>query len=385
MAIESGASVDLAYVEETTHGTTPNTPAMIALRATGRNINLTKNTLDTQEVRSDEQISDQRHDFQQVQGTVGFELSRAAYDDWLRYGMKASGWNGSAADTGTTTLDAVAGTSKITRASGSFVGDGFEPGDWVTVAGSHADNNGTHLVTAVTATELTLASTLTDDTGGGDEQVTVIGETVKNGTTLKTMTIERRFTGLTRYQVFRGCAINQWTLGITPGQMVGGQFSLIGMSAAPLSGASLGTPTAAPANSPFAPTAGAIYVQGVAAAVITAIDLQVANNLNVQAVVGATTSPDVFKGQTVVTGSMSAMMEDESMVNYFVNETEIAIAARLDDPNGTDFFAVYLPRVKVNSATIDPPQTGPVIVQMQFQALRSASLATTLKLQKSNA
>jgi hypothetical protein len=60
----------------------------------------------------------------------------------------------------------------ITRASGSFVTDGFEVGDWITVTGS-VSNNVSGKITAVTATVLTL------DTVDLAAEATVSGVTIK--------------------------------------------------------------------------------------------------------------------------------------------------------------------------------------------------------------
>jgi hypothetical protein len=57
MSIASGARSRLAYIAEVTPGTTPGTPALKVLRATQRDINLQKNILTSNEVRSDRQKS----------------------------------------------------------------------------------------------------------------------------------------------------------------------------------------------------------------------------------------------------------------------------------------------------------------------------------------
>lgn len=70
---------------------------------------------------------------------------------------------GGAVTSGTLGLDYDAATKTITRASGSFVTDGFVTGRTITVTNS-SRNNGTYTLTNVTSTVLTVAEALVDET-----------------------------------------------------------------------------------------------------------------------------------------------------------------------------------------------------------------------------
>lgn len=384
MTLASGTSVGLSYVAEVTHGTTPNSPTMKTLRTTTRNINAQKGLLESAEVRSDRQISDVRHGFKSVGGSVGFELSLSAYDDWLE-ALLGSTFGGSAT-TGAMSLDSVVASSKFTRGTGSFVTDGFKVGDVVTAAGFSSPVNTQYIVTAVAALDLTVyPAPAANVTGGGDETIALTGKRLDCGSTLSTFTVEKRFTDITKYQVFTGVAINQASFSIKPEAIVGGTFDVVGMSFADMSGSSLGSPTAAPTNSPFAAFDGVALVNGASVAVITGIDFTVTNNRNVQPVVGSTTSPDVFDGQCKVEGTMTVFLESSSaFYGYFVNETEFSAQVKLRDPNGTDFMSFFFPRLKATGAAIDPPQEGPITISMPFKALVSSTHSTTLRIQRSN-
>lgn len=385
MALASGANVGLSYVVETTHGTTPSSPSMKALRSTGRNINLTKNTQQSEELRDDRQLADLRHGFNQVQGSIPYELSLQAYDDLLEAAL--SGTWAAGADTGATTLDATAGA--FSRAAGSFLTDGFEVGDIVTASGfSTSGNNGRFRVTAVAATTLTVSpidgQAMGTESGAGDEQVTAAGKKLKIGSTLRTFTIERRFTDINQYQVFKGVAVNQMSLSISPESIVGGSFELLGMSAQPFSGTSLGAPSAAPAETPLSSFDGALYEGGTQIGVVTGLDLTLNNNRTLEGVVGSQFSPDVFEGTCNVSGTLTAFFEDASLVDKFINETESSLDLLLDDINGTDFIRVRLPRLKYTGGDIDPPQQGPITLSMPFTALVDSEQGTTMTIQRSN-
>lgn len=384
MALASGANVGLAYVAEVTRGTTPASPTMKTLRATSRAVNLQKATLGSQEVRADRQKADLRHGFNQIAGSPGFELSVASYDDWLEAALSGT-WT-TAPTTGTVALAAVATGNKYTRSAGSFVTDGFMPGDVVDVAGfATADNNGRTQVVSVSATELAVTKTLVDEAEGADESIVGVGSRCKVGTTLRTFTIERRFTDVTQYQVFRGVAINQMSVNIQPDQIVGGSFDLIGMSGGAFSGTSLGVPTAAPTNSPFDPFTGVIYFNGINQAVVTGVSFSLQNGRSVNPVVGSKFSPDVFEGEAIIQGQMTAYFEDATLYDLFKDETEAAFFLKLNDTNGTDFQVIQMPRIKVNTGDIDPPQQGPVPIQFNFQALVDSVSGTSMAWQRSNA
>ena len=381
MAIASGASVGIAYTAEVTHGTTPGGPTMKELRSTSRNINPVNGAIQSAERRSNRQMQDFRHGFRQVNGSLGFELGIADYDDMIEGAM--SGTLTAGVTTGVTTIDSVNATGKFTRASGSFVTDGFKVGDWVTTT---AAGQGTtqFLLTAVAALELTVFPAPVNDTGDADEVIAVIGQTMDVGSVLKTFTFERRFTDIAQYQVFRGCAINSLALSVQPEQMVVATLDILGMSFADMSGTSLGSPVAATYTSPFSAFDGGLFVEGVEVAVVTGIDFSIANGRALQAVVGTPTSPDVFEGTNNVTGTITFLLQDASFVSYFEDETEISMTLKLDELGTTGFHAITLPRIKINAADMDPPQEGPIIVTAPFQALYDATAGTTLRWQVSN-
>ncbi len=385
MSLSSGANVGLSYIEEVTHGVTPDTPTMKTIRVTGRNINLTRATLTSNERRNDRQISDLRHGFNQVGGSLGFELSLQAFDDLLD-GALGGTW-ATAPTTGSISLASAATTNKVIRTTGSFVTDGFMVGDTVTLSGfATGGNNGETVVIAVTALELTVVKTLATDTAAGSRSVVASGKKLKIGQTLKTYTFERRFVDIDQYQVFRGCAINQMSFNVQPDQIIGGTFDIIGMSSLGFSGTSLDdAPTDAPAYSPFDAFTASVYIGGVANAVVTGFNFSLNNQRSVNPVVGTKFSPDVFEGTCQITGQLSAYLEGADFYNYFYNESEVSLFAKFPDPQGAGFITMELPRIKLSSGDIDPPQQGPIVVQYNFQALVDSNSATSVAFQRSNA
>jgi hypothetical protein len=87
-------------------------------------------------------------------------------------------YKGTVATAAAQTISVVAAAGTFTRSAGDFLTDGFKTGDRFEAAGL-ALNTGTYTIDTVTATVITIIadewSTLTDETGGGDEQLTVTG------------------------------------------------------------------------------------------------------------------------------------------------------------------------------------------------------------------
>ena len=53
MTIATGARHDMAYVEEVTFGTTPANPTLIPIRHTGTTLGLSKDAIESEELRED--------------------------------------------------------------------------------------------------------------------------------------------------------------------------------------------------------------------------------------------------------------------------------------------------------------------------------------------
>ncbi|MHC4988084.1 MAG: hypothetical protein ACYTFX_06260 [Planctomycetota bacterium] len=100
------------------------------------------------------------------------------YGDKQNTPSDTTAYSGSVATAASQTITVVAAAGTFTRSAGSYLTDGFEPGHRFTPTGS-VGNTGIYTVDTVTALVITIKedewSSLSDDTGGGDEQLTVNG------------------------------------------------------------------------------------------------------------------------------------------------------------------------------------------------------------------
>lgn len=99
--VRAGAStneVRLSFVEETVWGTIPASPSFANLRLTGETLQPAKQTVQSEEIRSDRNIAETIMVGQGAQGDISFEMSYGTLDDLIRSVM-FSAWTGSPANT----------------------------------------------------------------------------------------------------------------------------------------------------------------------------------------------------------------------------------------------------------------------------------------------
>ena len=83
MAIANGAQQSLAFIAESTYGTTPATPTMVPFPFTGTTLAISKDGIESEKLRGDRQIEDFRHGNKTVGGDITSELEYGAFDDIL--------------------------------------------------------------------------------------------------------------------------------------------------------------------------------------------------------------------------------------------------------------------------------------------------------------
>jgi len=88
----NGSRHSLYAVKEAVYGTTPTDPALDLVRITGTTLGLAKDSLQSEEIRSDRQIADFRLGANQVGGDINFELSYGSFDQLLQAVLLSADW-----------------------------------------------------------------------------------------------------------------------------------------------------------------------------------------------------------------------------------------------------------------------------------------------------
>ena len=79
----SSSETRLAYIAESTWGTTPSSPTWATARMTGESLNPNIENVVSDEIRADRNVPDLVQVGSSAGGDVNFELSYSAFDDWL--------------------------------------------------------------------------------------------------------------------------------------------------------------------------------------------------------------------------------------------------------------------------------------------------------------
>ena len=129
MPIAAGVFKQLAYKAETVYGTIPSASGAQSLRRVSSDLSLTKDTYQSNEIRADQQIADFRHGVRRVSGKVTGELSPRTYQDFFAAALRRNFSAGVSATSVSLTIAGTGPTYTITRATGSYLTDGFKVGD----------------------------------------------------------------------------------------------------------------------------------------------------------------------------------------------------------------------------------------------------------------
>lgn len=373
-----GSRRRLSYIEEATWGVTPDTPSMKLLRNTGGSgIQMQRDSLQSQEYRSDRQVAAMRLGNKRPTLEVPIEFSYGSFDDLLEgalFGDWAVPYN---LTTQTVSVDASAKT--FSRSTGSWITDGVMAGDSIVTTGfEDSGNNGTFLVSEVSASAITCATatgltTVSEDTGVA---VTTTRQRLKQGVTKKFFTFEEGFEDMdpAQFQAMVGAMVNTFSLSVSTNAMITGSFSLVGKSAGAFSDTSLDAePTAAPTTDPFDSYTGSL-TEGGASAVVTALSISLNNGIEALFACFASLAHRMGVGRANLTGSLSAFFESAATANKFLNETESALVFSLEDLDGNS-YTFTIPRIKYTGTNKSITENN-VVLEYPWQALADATTAT---------
>jgi len=383
----NGSRHAMRLVAEATYGTTPDTPAFKAIRYTGTTLGLSKEALQSEEIRDDRQIADFRHGAYSCAGDINAELSYGSFDDILEAVLLGT-WAPRATKTATT-ISAAAADNSFNDSGLGFVAAGFLVGDEVVVSGFTGDvanNLASGVVTALTAGKMTIGgadgNVIVDDAAGESVTIATVEGRLKAGVTRRSFTVERYFgdilTADKPYHRFTGVEFNTLALSITANAMVTAVFGVLGQNMTTAENQVAGaTYPAATTTSPLDSFTGVLEEAGVPIAVITEITLNVENGLEARYVVGSKASIRPSVGRSNCSGQITAYFENSLLLDKFINETESSIVFELPDGAGNK-YTVTLPRIKYNGGQPDVEGEGPITLAMPFQALLDSTTGTNI-------
>ena len=392
MAKSQGINRVIAYNEETTFGVIANALGASQIRRVSADLSLSKETYQSEEIRTDYQVADMRHGVRSVDGSISGELSPGTYADFFEAILARDFSAVVGTSTAEVTIAASGANFTITRSdlAGDYLADGIKVGHVVrmTGAGLNAANVGNNLlVISVSATVLTvkvLSSTALVAEGPiASVNITPAGkvtEVPQTGHTDKSFTFESWFSDISESEVYTGVKFNSASVSLPATGLVTVDFGMMGKDLAQTGATQyFTTPAAAGTNGILASVQGALLVNGSEAGCITSADISISREIEGSQCVGQNSVSDMFVGRITVTGSLSAYFSDGTLRDYFDNETEVTVVLALtaSEDKAAHALSFVLPRVKFCSATNADAELG-ITQNIDFTALLNTNVATGL-------
>ena len=398
MATASGINKVVSYKKETSFGTLPSpTTGGQTLRRVSSTFNLTKETYQSEEIRTDYQLVDFRHGVRAVEGSISGELSAGTYADFLASALARNWTAATPSALGSTTIASVGGTYTITRTTGSWLTDTVRVGNVIRLTGfATANNNVNLLVIALTATVATVVALngikLTNETVASGGTYKVQGKTTYAPTTGHTddsYTFEEWYADIGQSEVTVGNKVNTVGIALPATGLTTVDLSFMGQDLKQRGVSQFFTsPTAQNSNGIFAAVNGALIVNGAPVALVTGANININRNMTSEAVVGSNIKTEIYEGRIIVDGDFTTLYQDGTFAGYFDEETEISLVVALTAnslPN-SEFMSFTIPRLKLSTDTKDDGEKG-IVSSNSFQALKGFGAngfeATTLMIQDS--
>ena len=410
MTLAAGLYKQLAYKVETTFGTQPTASAAQALRRVQSTLDLSKDTYQSNEIRTDLQVADYRHGVKRVKGAISGELQCKTYADFIAAAVKKDFAAGvSASAVGITIAGSYTGWT-VTRSAGSYLTDGFKIGDVIrlSVGGLNAANISRNLMiialTATVATCLTLNNS-NAATGGtamvAEGPITGCTVTVQGkktfipatGHTDKSFSVEHFYSDVTQSECFTGCKVDKISLNLPPTGLATIGIDFMGQNMITAASQYFTSPTAATTTAALAAVNGVLRFNGTTVAIVTGLTLSIDPGFTGDPVVGSNLVPNLFPGTVKVSGQATAYFQDATLRDLFVNETEcdMYVAFTADNTAAADFITFGMARIKVGGASKSDGQGG-LVQTLPFTVLKNnaggtgiATEATTISIQDAQA
>lgn len=362
MPYQSAKNVRVAYKAETTFNTLAGAAGATQFRVNRGSVNLEKAQIVSNEVRPDGLVSRGRHGQRNVTGSYEGDLSLGTFDLLFAAVFRSTfvtllTINTSSPAGGPANIVVAGGPpSTITGNTGSWFTVGLRVGDVIRItASAQSQNNNRNLhITALTATIITVAETLTAQ-ASDTTFVIVRPKKLLQGVTPTSFTFEETEQDIDGSEVFTGVRVGSMGLSMAPGEMAKVTFGVVGADMQTMSGASspyFTTPTVSTGVGMTAVEA-KLFLGGTAVADLTAMTLGLDLSAAGVGIVGATLTPDVFTNSAAVSGSITSLRQDLARVGYFLGENQLSLQATFTEVEAEpkDFISFYVPNLTFASAT----------------------------------
>lgn len=363
------------------------------LRRVSTDLNLGRSLFESNEVNASQQLRDARLGVKAVAGTITGELSPGTFQEpiasVLRGVFASSVISGPESDVATD-----AGGTLTSAATATFITDGLRVGTvvrftgfTVTTTDATPNNDKNFLITAVT--ELIITGVFLNGdlliTKAALDPVTVteVGKSVStptSGHARDYYTIEHVYSDIVQSEQFLDGVFTGLNIGVTTDGMVTIGLPVMALDQDTSTSAYFTSPTDATTTGITAGPNGLMFINGVAQAAVTGVsDITIDGQYSPQDVVGSIIGPDILPGVLKGSGTLTALFQDATERDLFLNETNVAVILVLttDDTAIADFMTITLPNVKFSDAAKSVSNNA-LLQTMPFTALENTDTTAGL-------
>ena len=363
------------------------------LRRKMATLDLTRETYNTdEEIASHQQRSSERQGTQVVDGKYDAFFSPGTQTDLfaalLRRDFTAGATTGALVNVTAAVTSGAQGT--FTRATGSYLTDGFKIGDvirWTGWATTGVPNNAHNMmIIALTATVMTVycldAVAVGAKAAGDSVTGAVYGKRTyvpDTGHTNIYYTGEIWDSSITVSEVSKDVKVGSCAAKIPGNGNVDLSFTLVGLDqSAPATSVYFASPTAETTSDIVAAATGVLVINGSVNVLVTSIDFTIdGQETPADGCVGTRLRPDIFRKKIIVKGTFTGYVTDSVMDNISRNETEVnlMVAMTTNTTAAADFVTLIMQRIKLQTSKSNDGEVGSIRTY-QFSALYDSTGGT---------
>ncbi len=376
----------LRYIEEAEWGETPSSGAMQNVRDTGDSLGFALTTTQSNEIRSDRQITDLILNGAEAAGDIEMEFSAGNADDFIASALY-NDWE-SAEVVGTDIAITAGSPCLLQSTTTDFVAAGFKPGMMVSIwgfqdPGNAPDTGFFERVISVSQNEMQISGAGADEAEG--PEIHINASTIVNGIKEKSFSIERELQDAQKFFLFTGMVANVWSLSATANEVLTETFTFVGKDS-DFRGNTFSpeTPLEPPAEDVMNAVTDVAQIKidgAVADILMESLDFEVNNNVRGLPAISYLGSADLSEGDFVVTGNMNVYFEDGAMYLRFLDGQEFSLRMQFKR-KGLVYFMDW-PRCKISEDVVDVPgRNDDVMEAIGWQALYSADEGYTMRVDR---
>lgn len=209
---------------------------------------------------------------------------------------------------------------------------------------------------------------------------------LKPGSTRKSLVLEVADSTNNLYRYSNGAVVDSMEITIPLDGPVTFSADLVGKSLSAFAGTSVDTVggyTVPPARTPLlaVESNGFIKEGGTVVAYMSAAKIKISNQHTSNYALGSRDIYEATPNTFLVTGEITAYFEDATLYNKCRNSTASSLDLKISDATNT--IQIFVPNVAYTDATVEVPDSGPVLVKMPFRGLYSAGSLANIVITKS--